>query len=57
VTIRWHLEKQLENGAVGGHVLYERDIELEVEDVPGEQRFELHLPGDALRELIEEPPF
>ena len=57
LTVAWHFEKRLHNGAIGGHALHGREVEIEVLDVPGEQRIELHLPAAALRELVENPPF
>jgi hypothetical protein len=57
VSVRWHLERHGESWAVGGHVLQDRWPEIEVQDVPGEQVFRIGLDGDALRQLLEHPPF
>lgn len=57
LTVQWHLEKQIENGAIGGTALMSNTLEVEVQDAPGEQRIELHVPAKAMRELVENPPF
>jgi len=57
VTIGWHFEKRLQNGAIGGGALQGHEVEIEVEDIAGEQRFELHLSAKALKQLVENPPF
>jgi len=55
--VRWHLERRADNMAIGGNVLSEHAVWIDVLDVPGEQVFELDLDGEALKQLTRKPPF
>ena len=57
ITVKWHLEKEISNGAIGGEVLYGHRQHIDVLDTRQEQRFELHLDAKALTSLAEKPPF
>jgi len=61
VRVLWHLERRLEGpgfgGAIGGDVLQEHEVEIEVQDVPREQVFTVDLDGAALTELAHDPPW
>ena len=57
IKVKWHLEKRLTAGAIGGEVLYDQNTTIEVLDVPGEQRFEVHLDATVMSAMVNDPPF
>jgi len=61
VSVRWHLERRVEGvhfgGTIGGGVLQGHEVELEIQDIAGEQRFEVELDAAALTALARDPPW
>lgn len=57
VRVGWHLERRGEGWAVGGGVLNAQEIEIDVLEIPGEQRFRVPLDPAAITALAKSPPF
>jgi hypothetical protein len=57
LRVTWHLERRAEGMAVGGRVLGDHELALDVLDQPGEQVFVVELDGEALSALVAAPPF
>jgi hypothetical protein len=57
MRVGWSLEHKLDNGAIGGGVLHDKQTEIEVLDVPGEQAFTIDVDAEALTGLMIMPPF
>ena len=61
LRVCWHLERVFESGdrrgVMGGDVLGEHELDIEVQETPGEQVFTLALDGAALTELTRQPPW
>ena len=57
LDVAWRLEHATDGMAIIGPVLEDLSLSLHVEDVPELQEFELVLDGDAVRALVEDPPF
>lgn len=61
LSVHWNLERRVDaasfGGAMGGDVLRDQAVEIEVLDEPGEQVFPVELDGEALADLMREPPW
>jgi hypothetical protein len=57
IEVGWHLERRSENMAIGGGVLSDHVVPIDVLDQPGEQVFVVELDGEALSALVAAPPF
>ncbi|TAH39708.1 MAG: hypothetical protein EYC70_02660 [Planctomycetota bacterium] len=57
VRVGWHFEHRGENWAVGGGVLQGHEVDIEIHESGGEQRFTIPLDGEALTQLVRQPPF
>lgn len=57
VVIGWHMERRIENGAIGGGVLRNHSVKIQVMPSAQNQVFTLDLDGKALDRLVKQPPW